>query len=390
MNREPDLAEKPNRIPGFYACIATMTLGPPDTCPLLAKMRIAKDMKFQAIELYWPDFEAFTLDLKGKQDWDAYIETAIVVRHFCNELGLEIASLQPLFAENFLPDLDEQTVQLWRSVAHILDVSLIGAVPILQDGGTPAYQGSPATSKSLETLLNSLRDVDVGYEFICFANDPPCWEKAYQDIICANQRKCQTSEETGLGLVPVQNRCRIIMDTFNICARLSPFRSADIEALCCYPLDRTLDNMRTILKTHDIGLIQVADGEQFMGSVDGHLLDHDQWMSAFKMWSRNHRCLPLISDNGCLPVIAVLKALTEKPDNTGYRGYISLEVFRQPTEEVPRDVIEQAGDYPWDGSMREFGMPSAYALWCGQRARESWVALCDEMNWEVDCEMPSS
>ncbi len=224
-----------------------------------------------------------------ENDLLAYSGRPEEVRALCADLGLEIVAYQPFRDLEGLPE--PQRRRAFERLERKLDLAAALGAPLI----LVCSSVSPATLEDEERMVEDLyelgqraaqRGLRAGYEALSWGR----WVRDYRQA----WRLVRRAGHPALGLV---------VDSYHI---LAP--GYEVESLARIPGER-------------IFLVQVADAPLMeMGLLP---------------WSRHYRTFP---GQGQLPLEAFYQALAQ----TGYRGYLSLEVFNDhfryaPAQEVARD-----------------------------------------------------
>ncbi|KAF7564084.1 hypothetical protein G7046_g18 [Stylonectria norvegica] len=342
----------------YRPSIATMSLGQPGIHPLDKKLAAAAARGFQGVEIYWDDLVAHAKlfdpqDPLGQSGDDALnmMPAARHIRALCDELGLQIISLQPFRNYDGIidPVLHQKRLAefaIWLDVADVLKASVIG-VPATIDASPATHTDNSKTIVRDLVELAALAEphgVRLAYENLCFGAHVQSWQHAWEMVR-------RTDRLDTVVFLP---------DTFNICGDVfaDPTRPDGTVPAAHEALSRSLDECIATVPPSSVPFLQVADAELLAQP----LTPEHPWLRApgvrnAKMaWSRHARLFPL-EEGGYLPIVAVVEALVK----TGWVGWVSMEVFSRTTEgEGERTILRLA-----------------------ERAWKSWEALAGRMGWEV-------
>jgi 4-hydroxyphenylpyruvate dioxygenase len=318
----------------YKPSVATMSLGRAGSHNLEKKLQISADEGFRGIELYWDDFHSLTLETRGEASNEAYINTARHVADICNDLGLEIISLQPF--RNFEGTLDPvkrneaiEEFKIWLDVAQHLQTDTIG-VPstIVADGHTGDTDVLVRDLKEIALLASERTPpVKIAYENLCFGAYVKTWQEAYDIVEKVNM--------PNFGFLP---------DTFNIaCSAWADPTSLNGRLPKANDVLRaSMSDFRRRVRREKLFLLQVADGERLAAPLLADHPFHVDGQTPRMSYSRNARCFPL-EPQGYLPVAAVLSAVLD----VGYTGWVSMEVFSHTTQNDDEHCVASHAERAW-------------------------------------------
>jgi 4-hydroxyphenylpyruvate dioxygenase len=242
-----------------------------------------------------------------------------------------------------------QELQLWFDICKILGTDIIQI---------PCTYETEGVTGDLDVVASDLQEIaELGaqqqppfrfaFENLCFGTFFDTWKKAW-DVVTRVDR-------------PNFGLC---LDTYNIAGR----EYADPSL----PTGKVLgaetnfqQSIRTLAQTIDVKkvfYVQVVDGERLNAPLDENHPFHVEGQKPRMSWSRNARLFICEEDKGgYLPVVDIVKAITDKTDGLGYTGWISMELFNRSLTEKNEDV------------------PRLHA----ERAMRSWRTLNERMGWVV-------
>ncbi|KFA61440.1 hypothetical protein S40285_03453 [Stachybotrys chlorohalonatus IBT 40285] len=340
----------------FLPAIATMSLGKAGMHPLNKKLEAAALQGFCGIELFWDDLVAYDDEMHRQMGNEpgvkahGLLRTSAGLRKFCDNLGLQVVSLQPFRNYDGItsPELHEERIREfkdWLAVAQALGAGVIGVPSTIvpndktHGGDMAVIAGDLAELAALAKPYN----IRVAYENLCFAAHIRTWAQAWEVIVRAGDME-------GIGF---------LVDTFNICGDsfADPSRPGGVAVNGEEEFRRSLKHLIDTVPMSSIPLLQVADAELMTPPIQQ---DHP-WMDGCfhpKMaWSRNARLFPF-EKPGYLPVLPVIRAMVR----AGWKGWVSLEVFSRTTESEGEGTI-------WDHA---------------NRAWNSWTKLAAVMKWDMN------
>lgn len=349
----PPSVQLPGRSPApcFRPCIATMSLGHPVKHNLITKLTAAARAGFEGIELYWDDLNAFTAATFGEAGPDAVRGASDVVRLLCDELGMDVVSLQPFRDFDGMEEGDEKEervseFKVWLSCAARLGAPMIGVPASIATERRDPERVVADIERLADLAAQNDPPVTIAYENLCFSAFNTTWQRAWDVVSRAGRYR---------------ENVAFVLDTFNIAGGIwsDPCRESGLRPDRRMLLERCLAEMPEVISKERVALVQIADAE-LVGSVgEGHALYEGTKKECLKNWSRNCRLFPLEEELGAhMPTVDILKAVTEK-GGIGYEGWVSMEVFSRST----------AGG---EGCVE----------WYARRAWASWVRLMAAMGWD--------
>jgi 4-hydroxyphenylpyruvate dioxygenase len=348
----------------YIPAISSMSLGRAWNHDIAPKLAACSRHGYKAIEVFYEDLEYAARSLPtsypaappktsfpDSTEWDEQqLAAASYIRHLCDKDDLSILCLQPfMHYEGLLSRLEHskrlKKLSLWFRIAQTLQTDLI-QIP------STFLPPSQCTS-NLSCIVSDFREVaELGlqqsppirfaYEALCWGTHVNTWDAAY-DIIKAVDR-------------PNFGAC---IDTFNLAGRVygdptspsgkTPTAEADMAA--------SLAKLR-MADVSKIFYVEVVDAERLASPlVEGHPWYKPE-QNPRMSWSRNARLFPF-ERNAYLPILDILKVLTEE---LGYTGYISFELFNRSMNEAGVNV------------------PEDHAA----RGARSWGKLCQFMSWKEE------
>lgn len=328
-----------------------MSLGHPVRHNLITKLTAASRAGFEGIELYWDDLTAFTAATFGDAGPEAVRGASDMVRMVCDQLGVEVVSLQPFRDFDGMGEGEEKEervseFQVWLSCAARLGAPMIGVPASIAGERRDPERAAADIERLADLAARNDPPVTVAYENLCFSAFNSTWQRAWDVVSRAGRHR------GNVGLV---------LDTFNIAGGVwsDPCREGGLRPDRRVLLQRCLREMPDAVPRERVALVQVADAE-LVGSVgEGHALYGGTKKGCLKNWSRSCRLFPLEEELGAhMPTVDMLKAITGK-EGIGYDGWVSMEVFSRST-----------------------GGGEACVEWHARRAWASWVRLKGAMEWD--------
>ncbi|KAI1816122.1 3-dehydroshikimate dehydratase [Poronia punctata] len=326
------------KIPTSYA---TCSIGHKETHTLPKKLQAIASAGFDGIELSMPDIISYGKLLHGKEpdatDYDTLANIASSIRKESENFGLKILMLQP-FAnfEGWKKD-SPQREDAFRRAEGWAQIMQAAGTDMLQIGSTDAAPED--VSADPEVLARDLaeladrfasRGLRIAYENWCWATRAPGWREVW-DIV-------RRADRPNLGLC---------LDTFQSAGgewadpttkdgfRASSSSGSDSNKPGKDVQDAWAASLRDLAATvpaEKIFLLQISDAYR----LDPPLANKDDadGLRPRGQWSHDYRPLPY--DGGYLPVLEFLGAVL----GTGFRGWLSVEVFDSKGEEKYGDDLE--------------------------------------------------
>ncbi|KAI0838144.1 xylose isomerase-like protein [Hypoxylon sp. FL0890] len=317
-----------SRIP---TCYATCSIGHKESHTLPLKLKAIADAGFDAIELSMPDILAYGKMLNGKEpdlkDYDTLVEIGKAFKTQVEEHNLKVLMLQP-FAnfEGWPKGSNERKDAFERAKGWMRIMEAVGT-DMLQVGSSDA----PGISSSIDDLAGDLSELAdlcaakgqrIAYENWCWATHAPNWKDVWRIIEKANR------PNLGLCLDTFQSGGGEWADPTT--------KSGLIEGLSRDELEsrwrQSLAELSKTVPPEKIYLLQISDAYKMEPPIEAKT--SDEGLRPRGQWSHDYRPLPY--DGGYLPVQDFLKAVL----GTGFRGWLSIEVFDNKGPEKYSDMLE--------------------------------------------------
>lgn len=341
-----------------------MSLGRAAHHALEPKLSAAATHGFRAIELFYEDLEYVARSLPASHPasppgtsfpnssaWDeAQLAAASYIDSLCQQNGLAVLCLQPFMHYDglFCPAEHQKRIEklkLWFLLAKRLHTTLIQ----IPSNFLPESQCTGNRAR----IVADLREVaDLGlqqepvvrfaYEALCWGTHVDFWEQAWEIVKAVDRANFGTC-----------------LDTFNIAGRVwgdPEAQNGQVEE-AEEKLRLSLERMRREVDVKKVFYVEVVDAERMRTPLTE---GHEWWVEGQKArmsWSRNARLFPfeVESRGGYLPVLEILRVITEE---VGYTGYVSFELFSRTMNEVGEDVPEQharRGEVSWGKLVQYMG-----------------------------------
>jgi 4-hydroxyphenylpyruvate dioxygenase len=374
----------------YLPAISSMSLGRAAHHALEPKLVAAAAHGFRAIELFYEDLEYVARSLPASHpasppgtsfanssSWDeAQLAAASYIGSLCRQNGLDALCLQPFMHYDGLlcPDEHKQRIEklkLWFLLAKRLNTDLIQ----IPSNFLPESQCTGDRARIVADLqevadmgLQQQPVIRFAYEALCWGTHVDFWEQAW-DVVKAVDR-------VNFGTC---------LDTFNIAGRVWGDPEAEdgrVEA-ADEALRLSLDRMRQEVDVKKVFYVEVVDAERMRTPLRK---GHEWWVDGQKArmsWSRNARLFPFETESrgGYLPVLEILRVITEE---VGYTGYVSFEYFSRSMNEVGEHVPEEharRGEVSWGKLVEYMGWNEQRAEKMGEKERVVVVQEIELGSW---------
>ncbi|KAI1411351.1 xylose isomerase-like protein [Hypoxylon sp. FL1857] len=312
-------------------CYATCSIGHKESHTLPLKLKAIADAGFDAIELSMPDILAYGKMINGKEpdpkDYDTLVEIGKAIKAQVEEHNLKVLMLQP-FAnfEGWPKGSNERKDAFERAEGWMRIMEAVGT-DMLQVGSSDA----PGISSSIDDLAGDLAKLAdlyaakgqrIAYENWCWATHAPNWKDVWRIV--------EKADRPNLGLC---------LDTFQSGGGewADPTtKSGLVEGLSRDELEsrwkQSLAELSKTVPPEKIYLLQISDAYKMEPPIEAKT--NEEGLRPRGQWSHDYRPLPY--DGGYLPVQDFLKAVL----GTGFRGWLSIEVFDSKGPEKYSDMLE--------------------------------------------------
>ncbi|KAI1875894.1 uncharacterized protein JN550_001390 [Neoarthrinium moseri] len=314
------------RIPTSYA---TCSIGYKDSHTLPLKLKAIADAGFDAVELSMPDIIAYGKMLNGQEpdpkDYNALVEIGKQIKAQTTEHGLEILMLQPFANFEGWPKGSKKRKEAFDRAKGWIRVMEAVGTDMLQVGSSDA----PGISSSFDELAADLAELAdlmaekgfrIAYENWCWATHAPAWQDVWEIV--------QKTKRPNIGLC---------LDTFQSVGGEwgnPTTKSGHNEGVTRSQLEsnwsKSLAQLATTVPADKIYLLQISDAYKMDPPIEPKS-DKDG-LRPHGQWSHDYRPLPY--DGGYLPIVEFLNAVWD----TGFRGYLSMEVFDPKGQEKYPDM----------------------------------------------------
>ncbi|AEO69789.1 8941787e-765d-4d7f-8d4f-9cae91ec5ce4 [Thermothielavioides terrestris] len=297
------------------------------------KIEAVREAGFDGIELSFPDLQAYATRHFGREiaedDYGSLCEAAKAVGTMCEGHGLRVLALQPFSKFEGWPPGSQQRQDAFARAKAWIDIMEAAGTDLLQVGSSD----SPDMSRDVDQLaadLASLADMlasrgfRLAYENWCWATCAPTWKDVWTIV--------QKADRPNIGLC---------LDTFQTAGGEwgdPTTKSGRIEApgLTSADLSRayaaSLGELAESVPADKIYFLQISDA-YLLDPPLNTAADPESGLRPRAQWSHEHRPLPY--DGGYLPIREFVQAVLA----TGFRGWLSIEVFDGKFEEKYGDNL---------------------------------------------------
>ncbi|KAI1101283.1 xylose isomerase-like protein [Jackrogersella minutella] len=312
-------------------CYATCSIGHRESHTLPLKLKAIADAGFNAIELSMPDILAYGTLLNGQEpdpkDYDTLAEIGKETKARAAEHQLRILMLQPFSNfEGWPRDSSERKDAFERAEGWMRIMDAVGT-DMLQVGSSDA----PGISSSLDDLANDLAELAdlyaikgyrIAYENWCWATHAPGWKDVWRIVEKADR------PNLGLCLDTFQSGGGEWADPTTPSGLVDGLSRDELKARWLH----SLEELSKTVPPEKIYLLQISDGYKMVPPIEAKT--NEGGLRPRGQWSHDYRPLPY--DGGYLPVQDFLKAVL----GTGFRGWLSVEVFDSNAPEKYPDMLE--------------------------------------------------
>lgn len=351
--------------------ISSMSLGRAWVHEMPTKLDEAAAAGLEGIEVFFEDLEYLAQVMEGTTTTEKQKKAARCIRELCEARKLSIICLQPFLHSEGLRDEAKRAMKL-EELKHWMDLGLILGTDLIQMPASflPEEDITPDTDKIVSDM-QEVADLGATYdppfrfamESLCFSTYINTWEQCY-DIVCRVNRP----------------NFGICLDTFNI-GGIVYGDPADVSGTVPDAEKTAQNSIAALGKAIDpskIFFIQVVDAQRLTSPlVSGHPL-YSPEQPARMSWSRNCRLFYGEHDRGAyLPIKDITKAIIQE---TGYRGWISMEYFNadmaEPAPDTPRKLARRAMS-AWNRIIADNNLSKNISSLTNQRPTQSFTGESD-------------
>ncbi|KAI2634857.1 xylose isomerase-like protein [Hypomontagnella submonticulosa] len=312
-------------------CYATCSIGHRESHTLPLKLKAIADAGFDAIELSMPDILAYGKMLHGQEpdpkDYDALVEIGKAIKEQAEMHKLKILMLQPFANFEGWPKGSGERKDAFERAQGWMRIMEAAGTDMLQVGSSDA----PGISSSIDDLAGDLAELAdlcaargqrIAYENWCWATRAPDWKDVWRIVEKANR------PNLGLCLDTFQSAGGEWADPTTKSGLVEGISRDELEARW----KQSLEELSKTIPPEKIYLLQISDAYKMEPPIEAKT--DDQGLRPRGQWSHDYRPLPY--DGGYLPVADFLKAVL----GTGFRGWLSMEVFDGKAPEKYSDMLE--------------------------------------------------
>ncbi|KAJ0162186.1 3-dehydroshikimate dehydratase [Colletotrichum tanaceti] len=295
---------------------------------------------FNGIELSFPDLRSFANRHLGRgdvaeDDYASLCEAGKLVRALCDRKKLTIMVLQPFANFEGWPRASREREDAFARARGWVEIMAAVGTDMLQVGSSDAPGIASASLEDLAADLAELADLlaargfRVAYENWCWATRAPSWRDVWDIVRLADR------PNLGLCLDTFQSAGGEFGDPTTASGRIEAAGEAagelaEEELRSSY--ESSLRALTETVPSDKIYFLQISDAYKVQPPL-GTEADAEGLRPRGR-WSHDHRPLPY--DGGYLPIVPFLEAVMA----TGFRGWLSVEVFDGKFEEKYGDDLE--------------------------------------------------
>ncbi|KAI1748800.1 3-dehydroshikimate dehydratase [Xylaria castorea] len=318
------------KVPTSYA---TCSIGHKASHTLPEKLKAISAAGFDGIELSMPDILSYgkELLLHGREpdptDYDALVAVSEAIRSLAEAQNLKILMLQPFANFEGWPRGSEEREDAFARAEGWMRVMQAAGTDLLQVGSSdaPGIVGDfDALAADLAELadLCAKRGLRIAYENWCWATHAPDWKDVWTIVKKADR------PNLGLCLDTFQSAGGEWADPRTTSGLREGEEAADLEG----KWTESLRELAATVPPEKIFLLQISDAYKMDPPLGSE--PDDQGLRPRGRWSHDYRPLPY--DGGYLPVKEFLDAVLK----TGFRGWLSVEVFDGRGKDKYEDMVE--------------------------------------------------
>lgn len=347
--------------------LASCSIGLPKHT-LHQKLEAISQAGFKGIELSFPDLLSHANELVklgkikspsssqknngsgvAEDDWPTLCEAAKSAAHLCTTHGLKILVLQPFANFEGWPQGSPERDAVFARAKGWLSIMEASGCDMLQVGSTDSPAASGDRSK-LAADLGELADLlrpkgfRIAYENWCWATHAPGWKDVWEIVRLAGR------DNIGLCLDTFQSAGGEWGDPTTESGKLEGGkggeRGVDEEALQKSWHD-SLRELAASVPAEKIYFLQISDAYLMKPPlVPRPEPNDDTGLRPRGRWSHDYRPLPY--DGGYLPIADFTRAVL----GTGFRGWLSVEVFDGQFEKKYGDDLRGFADKARDSTLK--------------------------------------
>ncbi|KAK1235651.1 hypothetical protein PQX77_001116 [Marasmius sp. AFHP31] len=313
-----------SNIPTSYV---TYNVGNNESHTLPLKLEAIANAGFDAVELSMTDVLDYAKFLNGERpsprDYDTLVDVGKRIRELAARQGMKIIMLQPFAKFEGWPKGSKEREDAFDRARGWMRVMEAVGTDLLQVGTSDADPDAICSSfdefaRDLGELADMMAEkgLRIAYENWCWAAHAPNWQDAWEIV------KKVDRPNVGLCLDTWQSVGGEWADPTTASGLIESIPRAQLEQRW----KQSLAELSSTVPADKIYLLQISDAYKMDPPLEAKLVKVNDEVGVRPprgQWSRGNRSLPY--DGGYLhrPVKEFLQAVLD----TGFRGYLSLEVF---------------------------------------------------------------
>ncbi|KAK1967039.1 xylose isomerase-like TIM barrel [Colletotrichum sublineola] len=289
---------------------------------------------FNGIELSFPDLQSFaTRHLKrgeiADDDYASLCEAGKLVRELCERKKLQIMVLQPFANFEGWPKGSKEREDAFARAKGWMEIMSAVGTDMLQVGSSDAPDMASSVGARVADLaeladLLATRGFRVAYENWCWATHAPTWKDVWKIVQLANR------PNLGLCLDTFQSAGGEWGDPTTASGRIETGGLGERELKMAYEI--SLQELAKTVPPEKVYFLQISDAYKVDPPLENK--PDESGLRPRGRWSHDYRPLPY--DGGYLPILQFLEAVM----STGFRGWLSVEVFDGKFEDKYGDDLE--------------------------------------------------
>ncbi|KAK1976068.1 xylose isomerase-like TIM barrel [Colletotrichum cereale] len=289
---------------------------------------------FNGIELSFPDLQSYANQHLNRgeiadDDYASLCEAGKLIRELCERKKLQIMVLQPFANFEGWPKGSREREDAFERARGWMEIMSAVGTDMLQVGSSDAPGIASSVRERVADLaeladLLATRGFRVAYENWCWATHAPAWKDVWKMVQLANR------PNLGLCLDTFQSAGGEWGDPTTASGRIETGGLGERELEMSYEI--SLQELAKTVPPEKVYFLQISDAYKVQPPLEN---EPDQnGLRPRGRWSHDHRPLPY--DGGYLPILQFLEAVM----STGFRGWLSVEVFDGKFEEKYGDDLE--------------------------------------------------
>ncbi|TEA19011.1 3-dehydroshikimate dehydratase [Colletotrichum sidae] len=312
------------------------------------KLAAISSAGFNGIELSFPDLQSFANRHLNKEvaedDYPSLVEAGKLVATLCDELQLNIMVLQPFANFEGWPKGSKEREDAFRRARGWMDIMEAVGTDMLQVGSSDSEGITASIGERVADLAEladmlAARGFRVAYENWCWATHAPGWKDAWKTVQLAGR------PNLGLCLDTFQSAGGEWGDPTTASGRIETAGISEGDLRLGYEI--SLQELAKTVPAGKIFFLQISDAYKVEPPLSA---DEDEGgLRPRGRWSHDYRPLPF--DGGYLPIVPFLTAVMA----TGFRGWLSVEVFDGQFEDKYGDDLERYAKKGKEGVVKMLG-----------------------------------